>query len=160
VGLRVGKKPNFFWSRNISRIFSSIHIRQPIDRVYEFATTASTWELWHPWCVKLSGTTSHPLLIGEQVIEELKVAGRHQRVIWIVRERKAPVRWAAEGRVPGEAQGKLALTLHKKQDGTLLERELVYSGLNAIVDKLFVRPHLITESKEALRLLKRALESE
>jgi hypothetical protein len=126
--------------------------------VFEFATTPSTWLQWHSLCAGLVQNIDRPLLVGEQVEEQLKVAGRHGRVIWAVRECEVPVRWVAEGRVPGKGHGKLIFVLSKKNEGTLFKRELAYSSPNALVDRLFVRPHLTADSDESLRRLKKALE--
>jgi hypothetical protein len=99
------------------------------------------------------------LLIGERVEEEFKVAGSLTRVIWTVREREAPVRWVAEGRIPDHGEGRLIFALIKRNREVVFKRELAYSGPNALIDRLFIRPKLIAESKASLRQLKSVLES-
>jgi hypothetical protein len=143
----------------MNRIFVAVQIMQPRQRVYEFAATPRSWRLWHPWFAGLSGVTDRPLAVGEHAVEQIQVAGRRASVTWVMLERKAPERWVMEGRIPGRGQGTLTFLLTKKGKGTLCERELVYSGGNALIDRLFVRPYLVAEAKESLAQLKLVLES-
>jgi hypothetical protein len=141
------------------RISASVYILRPRQRIYEFTATPRTWRLWHPWCVGLSGVRDRPLAVGEEAVEQVHVAGRRAAVTWVMLERKAPERWVMEASVPGRGQGTLAFHLTKKGKGTLCEREFVYDGVNALVDRLFVRPYLQAEAKESLARLKVVLES-
>lgn len=141
------------------RIFASVQIMRPRQRVYEFAATPRTWRLWHPWFLALSGVHDRPLAVGEHAVEQIHVAGHRAAVTWVLLERKAPERWVMEASVPSRGQGTLSFRLLKKGKGTLCEREFVYGGVNALIDRLFVRPYLLAEAKESLARLKLVLES-
>lgn len=106
------------------------------------------------------GMTNHSLLPGEQVSEELRLSGRHGRIRWTVRERKAPTHWLLDGILEQpKVKGTMTYTLTADGRGTRFRRDLVYSGLNAVVDRLIVRPTLEAEFKEALKRLKQSIET-
>ena len=63
----------------MTRICSSIQIRQPIERVFDFITTPTNWPQWHPASVSVGGDADHSLLPGEAVTENISVAGRRGR---------------------------------------------------------------------------------
>jgi uncharacterized protein YndB with AHSA1/START domain len=71
--------------RAMSRIDKTIHIRKPVEQVFEFVTTPVNWPRWHPSSLAVSGAMDHSLEVGEQVTEEFLVAGRRGRVVWRVR---------------------------------------------------------------------------
>jgi uncharacterized protein YndB with AHSA1/START domain len=81
----------------VSRICKSIQIQTPIEEVFEYVTTPGNWPAWHPSSLGVDGATDHSLEPGEQVTEEYRVAGRRGRVVWTVRERKAPRTWVIDG---------------------------------------------------------------
>ncbi len=76
----------------MTRIYTVVHIRQPLERVFEFVTTPGHWLTWHPSSLRVSGATDHSLELGEQVTEEFRVAGRLGRATWTMRGRTAPSR--------------------------------------------------------------------
>ena len=76
----------------------------------------------------MSGTTDHPLDLGEQVTEDFLVAGRRGRAVWTVVVREAPERWviaAGWQRPPG---GVVTYTLESAGAGTRFDREFVYGS--------------------------------
>src|SRR5262249_16603445 len=102
------------------------------------------------------------LLVGEQVMENFSVAGRRGEVTWLVRERSAPGRWVIDGNGKDGGRATITYTLSPKPDGTNLDRELVYTmpnALLALLDWLTIRSRMKADSAEALRRLKRLLES-
>jgi uncharacterized protein YndB with AHSA1/START domain len=147
----------------MTRIFTAIQIRQPIERVFDFVTTAGNWPRWHPSSLGVTGATDHPGLLGEKITEEFLVAGRRGRVVWTVREREEPRRWVIEGVIQGQAGGgTVTYTLTACDQGTFFEREFVYPTPSlwfALLDWLVIRRRVTAESAEALRRLKQVLES-
>jgi uncharacterized protein YndB with AHSA1/START domain len=146
----------------MTRICNSIQIHQPIEQVFDFITTPSNWPQWHPASVSVSGNADHSLLQGEEVTEDISVAGRRGQVTWLVRERSAPRRWVIDGAGKDGGRATITYTLTPHPAGTNFERELVYTmpnALLAILDWLIVRSRMKTDSMEALQRLKRLLES-
>jgi uncharacterized protein YndB with AHSA1/START domain len=60
----------------VTRIYNSIQIRQPIERVFDFITTPANWPQWHPASLSVSRNADHSLLEGEAVTEDISLAGR------------------------------------------------------------------------------------
>lgn len=154
----------------MTRIYTTITIQQPIETVFTYVTTPGNWPQWHPSSLGVQGATDHSLEVGEQVREEFRVAGRHGYVLWTVRERTAPRRWVIEGRIEGHpGGGTVAYTLSPPADGgyppgapLLFAREFSYSvrsPVGALLDLFVLRRRVTAESSEALRRLKRKLES-
>jgi uncharacterized protein YndB with AHSA1/START domain len=146
----------------MTRICNSIQIRQPIGRVFDFITTPANWPQWHPASVSVSGNADHSLLPGEEVTEDISVAGRRGQVTWLVRERSAPHRWVIDGKGEDGGGATITYTLTPHLAGTNFERELVYtmpSILLAVLDFLIIRSRMKADSVEALQRLKRLLES-
>jgi uncharacterized protein YndB with AHSA1/START domain len=146
----------------MTRICNSIQISEPIGQVFDFITTPGKWPQWHPASVSVSGNAGHSLLQGEQVREDISVAGRHGQVTWSVRERSAPHRWVIDGTGKDGGRATITYTLTQHPDGTNFERELVYTMPNAlltVLDWLIIRSRMKADSVEALQRLKRLLES-
>ena len=146
----------------MTRICNSIQIRQPIEQVFDFITTPANWPQWHPASVSVGGNADHSLLPGEEVTENISVAGRRGLVTWLVRERIAPHRWVIEGAGKDGGRATITYTLTPHPAGTNFERELVYTMPNtllAVLDWLIIRSRMKADSIEALQRLKRLLES-
>lgn len=145
----------------MSRVTTSILIRAPRERVFDYVTTPAHWIEWHPSTLAVSGATDHPLQVGEQITEDFAIAGRRSRVYWTVREREVPSRWRIEGRVEGGGSGSIIYTLVAQPDGTLYTRDFAYSmgsPLAALVDWLFLRRRIAADSAVALAAIRRRLE--
>jgi uncharacterized protein YndB with AHSA1/START domain len=143
-------------------ICNSIQLRQTIEQVFDFITTPANWPQWHPASVSIGGNADHSLLPGEEVTENISVAGHHGEVTWLVRERSAPHRWVIDGTGKDGGRATITYTLTPHPDGTNFERELVYAmpnALLAVLDWLIIRSRMKADSAEALRRLKRLLES-
>ena len=91
-------------------------------------------------------------------MEEFLVAGRRGRVVWTVRERNAPRRWAIDGEAESGGGGTITYTLTPEAGGTTFERDLTYAIPNPLLDRLVLRRRVEAETVEALRRLKAALE--
>jgi uncharacterized protein YndB with AHSA1/START domain len=146
----------------MTRLCNSIQISRPIEQVFHFITTPANWPQWHPASVSVSGNAGHSLLPGEEVTEDISVAGRRGQVIWLVRERSAPRRWVIDGNGKDGGRATITYTLTPHPDGTNFERELVYTMPNillAILDWAIIRSRMKADSIEALQRLKRLLES-
>jgi uncharacterized protein YndB with AHSA1/START domain len=146
----------------MTRICNNIQIRRPIEQVFDFITTPANWPRWHPASMSVGGNADHSLLVGEQVMENFSVAGRRGEVTWLVRERSAPGRWVIDGTGKDGGRATITYTLTRNSDGTNFQRELVYTMPNAflaILDRLIICSRMKADSAEALRRLKRLLES-
>jgi len=145
----------------MTTIITTATIQRPIDEVFDYVTTPAHWLVWHPSSLGLHGATDHSLQVGEEVTEEFRVGGRKGAVTWKVVLRDAPVRWAISGQVAGGGHGTITYTLAPSGADTAFRREFVYAMPNRLaklLDWLFVRRRIETESAEAIRRLKRALE--
>jgi uncharacterized protein YndB with AHSA1/START domain len=147
----------------MTRIYTCIQIQMPIERVFDYVTTAGNWPYWHPSSLSVTGATDHSGQIGEKVTEEYVVAGNRGKVVWTVREREVPRRWVIDGIIEGRTTGgTVAYTLTARDGGTFFEREFTYPVPNilfGLLDTLVYRRRVQAESERALQNLKRKLES-
>ena len=148
----------------MTRIYTTIEIEQPAERVFDYVTTPGHWPEWHPSSLGVSGLTDHSLEPGKQVTERFLVAGNRGAVVWAVRERDFPRRWVIDGTIRGhDSGGTVTYQLTSREGSTFFEREFTYPSLNlvfALLDRLIFRRRVQAESEEALRRLKQELESE
>ena len=145
----------------MTEIVTEAQIEKPIAVVFDFVTTPAYWLEWHPSSVALRGATDPSLHVGEEVVEDFRVAGRRGSVTWKVIAREAPVRWAIAGVVAAGGSGTITYSLRENGAGTLFRRQFVYAMPNwfaALLDRLFVRRRIEAESAEAVRRLKLAVE--
>jgi uncharacterized protein YndB with AHSA1/START domain len=146
----------------MTRICNSIQISRPIEQVFDFITTPANWLQWHPASVSVSGNADHSLLQGEEVTEDISVAGRRGQVTWSVREHSAPRQWVIDGNGKDGGRATITYMLTPHPGGTNFERELVYTmpnALLAVLDCLIIRSRMKADSVDALQRLKRLLES-
>lgn len=146
----------------MTRIYTKTTIHCPAEAVFEYVTTPGHWPEWHPSSLAVTGATDHSLALGEQVEETFQVAGRRGRVIWTVSERDAPRRWVITGKILNSTSGGVVSYALTPQAGdTMFEREFVYPVplLYVPLDWLLLRRRIQAESAEALRRLKRRLET-
>ncbi len=145
----------------MTRVDTPIFIPLPMETVFNYVTDPGYWPQWHPSSLGVSGATGHSLEKGEQVTEEFLVAGRHGKATWTVRERVFPRLWSIEGDVAGSAgKGVVTYLLQPQDDGTLFEREFIYSmssPLYVLLDRLFIRRRIEAKSWQAVRQLKQVL---
>ena len=145
----------------MTRIVTSISIPLPMETIFNYVTDPANWPQWHPSSIGVSGATGHSLEKGERVTEEFLVAGRHGKATWTVRERIFPRLWSIEGDVAGSnVKGVVTYILHPQDDGTLFEREFIYSmssRLYVLLDRLLIRRRIKAESWQAVRQLKQVL---
>ena len=100
-----------------TRIHNSVSIGRDPDVVFAYVTTPANWPKWHPSSLAVSGTTDHPLDLGEQVTEDFLVAGRRGRVVWTVVEREAPERWVIAGEVEDGRPGRSPTPSRAREPG-------------------------------------------
>ena len=146
----------------MTRICNRIQIHRPIEQVFDFITTPANWPQWHPASVSVSPNADHSLLQGEEVTEDISVAGRRGQVTWLVRERSSPFRWVIDGTGKDGGRATITYTLAQSPEGANFERELVYTmpnALLAVLDWLIIRSRMKTDSAAALQRLKRLLEA-
>jgi len=146
----------------MTSIVTEALIRQPLAVVFDYVTTPAHWLTWHPSSIALHGATDHSLAVGEEVVEDFRVAGRRGSVTWKVISSEAPTHWAIAGTVAAGGNGTITYTLRDTAEGTQFRREFVYVMPNwfaTLLDRLFVRRRIESESAEAVRRLKLAVES-
>jgi len=147
----------------MSNIYQSVFIDKPITEVFRFVTTPENWLDWHPSSVSVNGDIDHPMETGELVTEEFLVAGKPGTVIWTVLEKRFPDHWLISGNVVGIATGIIKYRLADESSGTRFERIFTYKMSNlllTIMDKLFIRRHIQSESGQALYCLKVIMEGD
>jgi uncharacterized protein YndB with AHSA1/START domain len=146
----------------MTRIYTSTLIHKPVDVVFEFVTTPGHWPEWHPSSLAVTGATDHPLMLGEEVTEDYRVAGRRGRVVWRVRTYEPPRHWVIDGQIVGRDDGgTVAYTLTPRAGDTFFEREFTYPTPGfffTIIDRLFARRRIQAESAEAMANLTRVLQ--
>jgi uncharacterized protein YndB with AHSA1/START domain len=143
-------------------IVTTAQIHRPVADVFDYVTTPEHWLVWHPSSLGLHGATDHSLEVGEEVIEEFRVAGRKGSVTWRVIAREPPTRWAIAGIVAAGGKGTITYTLTATTEGTAFRREFDYAMPNwfaALLDGLFIRRRIEAESVLAVSRLKQALET-
>jgi hypothetical protein len=141
---------------------NAVVIFRTSDRVFEYVTTPGNWPKWHPASKGVSGATDHSLAPGEKVTEDFVVAGRAGRVVWTVVKRDPLREWIIEGDIDGRNAGRITYALTPVAEGTRFERELIYQSPNllfAMLNRISIRSRVEQESDEAVRNLKRVLES-
>jgi hypothetical protein len=146
----------------MSHISTVAHISRSAADVFAFVTTPGNWPLWHPSSLAVSGATDHPLIVGEQVKEDYRVAGRRGSTVWTVTEREPPFRWTivSDPQHPGRA--KIRYTLSTSAGGTTFRRDLTYEFANPVLkvlDWALYRRRIRAESETAVGLLKKILEA-
>jgi len=145
----------------MTRIINDVVIERPIAAVFDYVSTPAHWLVWHPSSLGLHGATDHSLQVGEEVIEDFRVAGRKGSVTWRVIERISPTRWAIAGKVAGGGEGTITYSLSTVGNSTAFQRAFAYTMPNALadlLDRLFIRRRIEAESTRAVDLLKKALE--
>lgn len=144
-----------------TRIVTVASIQRPAKVVFDYVTTPAHWPAWHPSSLAVSGSVDHPLDLGEQVVEDFRVAGRRGRVVWTVTAREAPGKWTIEGKIDGRPAGTVAYSLTSTASGTRFERAFTYRTPTlwfAILNGLVLRARIQAESDTAVLRLKRLLE--
>lgn len=139
-------------------------IQRSPDEVFDFVTTPANWPRWHPSSVAVRGPgADHSSLVGEEITEDFRVAGRTGTVTWRVIERIEPSSWAIEGVIQGRSNGGVVrYELTPTETGTAFTRTFSYptpGALYTFLDRLIVRRRVRGESNEATRRLRKLLEA-
>lgn len=145
----------------MTHVLSRTSIRRSAVQIFDFATTPANWPQWLP-SAEVSGAVDHPLQAGEQVTEQLLISRRRSTVAWTVIECEPPRRWAIAGILNGMGHVVVSYELTPRPDGTMFERDFAYSmppGPYRLLDWLFVRPRVETDSAMALQRLRGLLEA-
>ena len=145
-----------------TRIVTVAQIQRPATVVFDYVTTPAHWPTWHPSSLGVSGAVDHSLDIGEQATEEFRVAGRRGRAVWTVVARERPGQWSIEGTIGGRRAGTVTYSLTSTEGGTRFERVFTYRAPTlwfALLNRLLLRARIQAESDEAVRRLKRVLET-
>lgn len=151
-------KDAFGGQEDLTRIITEMLISRPRSEVFEYVTTPAKWPMWHPSSLAVFGPgADHSALVGEEVTEEFKVAGRTGSVIWKVITREEPRLWVIEGTIVGRAAGgRITYELWPHEGATRFTRIFDYltPGLFfGVADRLVLRRRVEAESNEALQRL-------
>lgn len=145
-----------------TRIVNEVDIAAPPERVFAYVSAPVNWPRWHPQSRAVSGTIERTPQPGEQTIEEFEIAGRKGRATWKSIAVDPPRRWEFAGLGEGGGGAHIVYTLTPIAGGTHFERELIYRGPNllfALLNALQLRSVMEADSAEAMRRLKRAIET-
>jgi len=140
----------------------SIHIKQPVEKVFDYITTASNWPEWHPSTVRVSGAVFHPALEGETIVETVRFGIARDRFTWKVEERQASNRWAISATSERyRLKVRISYTLTPEDGGTLWEREMFFDIRKSLqlLDNLLFSRLVKRNSETAVRRLKEVMES-
>ncbi|MFL9861122.1 SRPBCC family protein [Paraburkholderia madseniana] len=144
-----------------TRIVTVASIQRPSKVVFDYVTTPAHWPAWHPSSLAVSGAVDHSLDLGEQVVEEFRVAGRRGSVVWTVTVREPPGKWKIDGKIEGRSAGTVTYLLTSTASGTRFERTFTYRAPSlwfAILNWLVLRARIQAESDTAVLQLKGLLE--
>jgi uncharacterized protein YndB with AHSA1/START domain len=145
-----------------THVVNVVTLRAPPQAVYDYVTTPANWPAWHPASLAVQGTTDRPLVLGDEVAEEFRLAGRHGIIHWKVVEAKPPLAWRAEGEVNRRPSAEVHYTLTPDGSGTRFERDFVYRTPNLlflILDPIFVGPRMRAESAQGARQLAKVFDT-
>jgi hypothetical protein len=143
------------------RIHNSVVIEESLDRVFSFITNTANCNKWYP--CKLCGITNQALQLGDRFVEDFNLAGRQSTILWTVSKCVPPYQWTLAGHSDSGGEATLAYNLAPSSMGTRLQRTFSYSlaALLGPTGSFFsVQDRFQAEYAEALRKLKRVLESE
>ena len=146
----------------MTNVHSSVHVNQPVEKVFDYVTTASNWPKWHPSTVSVSGAVFHPALEGETIVETVRFGIARDRFTWKVEERQSPNRWVIRATSDRYRQKvRIAYTLTAEDDGTLWKREMCFDIRKSLqlLDKLLFSKLVKKNSETAVRQLKEVMES-
>jgi uncharacterized protein YndB with AHSA1/START domain len=146
-----------------THLVHAIDIAASADRVFNYVTTPANWPRWHPQSRAVKGVVDRTPRPGEQTVEEFEIAGRRGSATWTSDIVDAPRRWEFAGRNESGGGARIIYTLTPVAGGTHFERDIVYRGDNllfAIVNALEIKSIMDADSAEALRRLKRAIETQ
>lgn len=147
----------------VTHVRTEVDIDRPPHDVFTFVSTPATWPRWHPSSIAVTGDAGHSLAIGESVVEEFTVAGRHGFAEWRVIAREPDRRWSIEGRINGQVSGVVTYTVSERPGGTHFVRQFDYPSrtiLFAIVNAVYIHARVVEESERATAKLKTVTETD
>ncbi len=146
----------------VTQIRSEADIARTPHEVFEYVTTPANWPRWHPSSIAVQGDSHHSLAVGETVVEEFRVAGRHGFATWRAVSHEPDRLWKIEGEIDGRIAGSVTYTLSPTSNGTHFLRNFEYPSptiLFAVANALVLRSRISDESNQAVTNLKTLLDS-
>lgn len=143
------------------RIHNSVVIEESLDRVFSFITNTANCNKWYP--CKLCGITNQALQLGDRFVEDFNLAGRQSTILWTVSKCVPPYQWTLAGHSDSGGEATLPITWHRALWARGCSGLYSYSlaALLGPTGSFFsVQDRFQAEYAEALRKLKRVLESE
>jgi uncharacterized protein YndB with AHSA1/START domain len=109
-------------------IESSIAIARPVGTVFEFATFAARWPLWHPATASVTDVPDRPLVVGDQVTESIRAGTRSFSATWTVEACQPPALWVITTHT-SEGIARIIYRMHPQSGGCRFERMLEFRSL-------------------------------
>lgn len=132
-----------------------VFIERPIDAVFDMATTARHWPVWHPATTGVGGQTEQPAQLGDQIIERVIMAGQKGEGVWTVVERVRPYTLTLVSHT-GLGEGRISYTLREEDGGTWFQRDLSYQHGPPELETVMEQQSALAV-KQLARLLERLL---
>lgn len=143
----------------------SVQVRAPVERAFDFVTTASNWPRYHAASAGVKGEgVDRPADRGDVIVEHARTAaGYRGRLIWHVIELARPSRWVIDGffpvgRIWRRHAGTISYDFHAHGDSVEVVRAMEYSAGFFVLAAKLVHGREERECAEAMRRLKEILE--
>jgi hypothetical protein len=151
----------------MARMSHSVEIAVPVERAFDFVTTAANWPRYHTASAGVEGEgVGRAAERGDVIVEHARTAaGYRGRLIWHVVEVARPTLWVIDGffpvgRIWRRHAGTIAYDFRPRGDSVEVTREMDYSaGLLAPLARL-VHGREERECAAAMESLKEVLEHE
>jgi uncharacterized protein YndB with AHSA1/START domain len=142
-------------------IRTAVVIDCPIESVFDFLATASNCAHWQG--SSCTGAIDRVLQDGEEIVEKTNWADRQLTFHWIVKTCNRPGSLILQGRSDPSGNAVVTYSLTPNPKGTRVSREFRYD-IPILLDShggfFGLRDRLHAESAQALRRLKRLLETD
>jgi uncharacterized protein YndB with AHSA1/START domain len=113
------RPPPTAWKRTLVH---AVSLAPPPEAVFAFVTNPGRWHTWHPNTRDVDASADHPLGLGEQVVERIRIGPFRGVVTWEVTGHQPARRWTLLGQgAPGFAS-ELEYTLSPEGAGTHFQR--------------------------------------
>src|SRR5262249_13096426 len=146
---------------SLGQVSNTVLMQRPRAAVFDVATTARHWPEWHPATRAVRGAIDHPVQLGEQITEDIVIAGMPGTATWTCIEYDRPNRLGLHGSGGGGTKAGIVYPFTDVEGGVEFPRALTYE-VPAVAFLLKGRiDHAMQEqSAEAIENLRALLERE